>query len=244
MAVETVLPLPVDASQTVQSAPVVLPSFDPHQVPVIGRDAHLPAVADQWLAADALRHRFRSPPVWTPEVRREPRFTDRAPAKAAVLIALVQRAELSVLLTQRTAHLSTHSGQIALPGGRQDPQDHDSIDTALREAHEEVGLERGYVEVLGRLPTYVTGTAFEVTPVVALVQPQAPLVPNPDEVADLFEVPLRFLLNPAHHQRHRMQWQGESREWFSMPYQDGSTERFIWGATAGMLRNFYRFMSA
>jgi hypothetical protein len=95
--------------------------------------------------------------------------------------------------------------------------------------------------VLGRLPIYVTGTAFHITPVVALVHPQASYFPNPGEVADLFEVPLSYLLNPAHHERHAMQWQGVDREWFAMPYQDGEQQRYIWGATAGMLRNLYRF---
>ena len=128
--------------------------------------------------------------------------------------------------------------------GKRDPQDVSAEATALREAHEEVGLLAKNVEVLGRLPIYVTGTAFNITPVVALVQPQPSYFPNPGEVADLFEVPLSFLLNPAHHERHAMQWQGVDREWFAMPYQDGERQRYIWGATAGMLRNLYRFLAA
>jgi len=100
------------------------------------------------------------------------------------------------------------------------------------------------VEVLGHLPVYVTGTSFIVTPVVGLVRPGAPLHPNPHEVADVFEVPLDYLLDPSHHQRHLLRWQGHQREWFAMPYQDGDKARFIWGATAGMLRNLYRFLSA
>ncbi|MGE8396717.1 MAG: NUDIX hydrolase, partial [Comamonas sp.] len=135
-------------------------------------------------------------------------------------------------------------GQVAFPGGKQDPEDANPTATALREAQEEVGLAAQQVEVLGSLPVYETGTAFIVTPVVALVQPDVVLTPNPDEVADVFEVPLRFLLDPANHQRHRLQWQGLEREWFSMPYDDAGKERYIWGATAGMLRNFYRFMLA
>jgi hypothetical protein len=94
------------------------------------------------------------------------------------------------------------------------------------------------------MPTYTTGTLFIVTPVVALVHPEARLELNPYEVADAFEVPLRFLMNPAHHRRHVFEFDGVQREWFSMPYMDGTTERFIWGATAAMLRNFYRFLSA
>ena len=220
------------------------PAFDPRHAPLVGVDAHLPAVPLAWQTEAALRQRFAAAVQWEPELRREPRFSDRPPTQAAVLLPLVLREELTVLLTQRTEQLSTHSGQVAFPGGRQDPEDADATATALREAQEEVGLDPGQVEVLGSLPVYETGTAFMVTPVVALVQPDAPLHPNPYEVADVFEVPLRFLLDPAHHQRHRLHWQGLEREWFSMPYLDGGRERYIWGATAGMLRNFYRFMVA
>ena len=118
------------------------------------------------------------------------------------------------------------------------------LGTALRETQEEVGIDGQYVEVLGQLNTYVTVTAFSVTPVVALVRPGFTLIPNPDEVADVFEVPLRFLLDPRHHERHYLELDGMRREWFAMPYQDGLHQRYIWGATAGMLRNFYRFMMA
>ena len=235
---------PSPASRQPASLTASIPNFDPRQVPVIGTDSHLPVVPAAGQTPQALRARFAHPPRWQPEVRKEARFAPRTPAHAAVLVPLVLREELTVLLTQRTEQLSTHSGQVAFPGGRQDPEDADATATALREAQEEVGLDPGQVEVLGSLPVYETGTAFMVTPVVALVQPDAPLHPNPYEVADVFEVPLRFLLDPAHHQRHRLHWQGLEREWFSMPYLDGGRERYIWGATAGMLRNFYRFMVA
>ncbi len=221
-----------------------LPNFDPRTVPVAGVDAHLPAVPAERLQPESLRARFAAPPAWQPEVRAEPRFTQRQPAQAAVLIPLVARPEPTLLLTQRTAHLSTHSGQIAFPGGKVDESDAGVIDAALREAEEEVGLAREFVQVLGTLPIYTTGTAFIVTPVVALVQPGFTLTPNAGEVADVFEVPLSFLLDPAHHRRHALVAEGVRREWFSMPYRDGDVERFIWGATAGMLRNFYRFMAA
>ncbi|MDB5898568.1 MAG: hypothetical protein JWP41_2170, partial [Ramlibacter sp.] len=150
----------------------------------------------------------------------------------------------TVLLTERTTHLSTHSGQIAFPGGRRDATDTDAAHTALREAHEEIGLEAAWVEVLGQMGPYTTGSGFIVTPVIALVRPEAPLALNPYEVADAFEVPLAFLMNPAHHRRHVIDTQGVRRDWFSMPYMDGDHERFIWGVTAAILRNFYRFLAA
>lgn len=218
---------------------------------MVAVDHDWPAVPAERLNAQALRARFAMPPVWTPEVVREPRFSERPPADAAVLVPLVQRDDgLAVLLTQRTAHLPTHAGQIAFPGGKVDAQDSGVHAAALRETHEEVGLHPRHVEVIGQLPVYITGTGFHVTPVVALVQPPFELAPNPGEVDAVFEVPLAFLMDPAHHRRHAFDWQGHQRQWFSMPYlqtlPDASdpVERFIWGATAGMLRNFYRFLLA
>lgn len=207
-------------------------------------DHHLSAVPVQQLTAHALAERFARPPPWEPELVRERAFMDREPAAAAVLVGLVMRDEPMVLLTQRTAHLSTHSGQIAFAGGKSDPEDADAAATALREAQEEVGLEARHVQVLGQLPIYITGSAFHVTPVVALISPDMTLQPNPFEVAHAFEVPLSFLMNPANHRWHCVEHEGVRREWLSMPYQDGEHLRFIWGATAGMLRNFYRFLQA
>ena len=238
------MPPPVQRTAVPTSGAVGIPPFDPRQVPIHGRDHHLPRIPTQAQTAQALRTRFAAPPSWQPELRGEPAFTQRLLAAAAVLMPLGQHDDgLRVLRTQRSHRLSSHSGQVAFPGGRSDPQDSDAIATALREAWEEVGLVPERAEVLGSLPLYTTGSAFAVTPVVALIAPQ-PLRPNPDEVAQVFEVPLSFLLNPANHQRHRMHWQGQMREWFAMPYQDGQKEHFIWGATAGMLRNLYRFMAA
>ena len=221
-----------------------LPDFDPRTVPVVGVDRHLPAVPREHLHPHALRDRFQLPPAWQAEVRSEPRFTNRQPAPASVLVPLVMREQPMVLLTERTTHLSTHSGQIAFPGGRRDEADASAAACALREAQEEIGLESHHVEVLGELPTYTTGTMFIVTPVVALVDPGHRLAINAHEVADAFEVPLAFLMDPAHHQRHALEAGGFLREWFAMPYRDGGVERFIWGATAGMLRNLYRFLAA
>ena len=221
-----------------------LSAFDPQQVPVFQVDAHLAAVPAHHLTPEALEARFANPPLWRPELVRERKFMDRAPAQAAVLLALVMREELTVLLTQRPAHMSTHAGQIAFAGGKCDEGDADAAATALREAHEEVGLEARHVQVLGTLPEYVTGSAFYVTPVVALISPDMTLQLNTHEVSDAFEVPLAFLMDPANHRWHRYEFEGVTREWLSMPYQDGDQQRFVWGATAGMLRNFYRFLRA
>ena len=218
--------------------------FDPQRVPVARIDHDLPPVPLARMTPEALRARFAAPPAWTPELVRERKFMDRAPAQAAVLLGLVMHDVPTVLLTQRTAHLSTHSGQIAFAGGKCDPHDVDAAATALREAQEEVGLEPAQVQVLGVLPEYVTGSAFHVTPVVGLIAPDRVLQPNPHEVEDVFEVPLAYLMNPAHHRWHVHEFEGVQRQWLSMPYQDGERLRFIWGATAGMLRNFYRFLSA
>lgn len=229
-----------------------LPKIDPRSIPVLGIDSHLAGVPPSSLTPDALRQRFAAPPAWVPEHSVEKKFEDRQPAPAAVLIALVMRDELTLLLTERTANLSTHSGQVAFPGGRADDSDLDAADTALREATEEIGLPRSHAEVLGSLPIYVTGTAYIITPVVALITPGFVLRPNPGEVADVFEVPLAYLMNPANHRRHEFEFDGVSRQWLSMPYMDRlagasdaeAKERYIWGATAGMLRNLYRFLSA
>ncbi len=218
------------------------PVFDPRLVPVTAVDAHLPRVSEAVLQPLALRERFLNPPVWTPEMVAESRFSDKTPVAASVLIPLVMRDQLKVLLTLRTAHLSNHSGQIAFPGGKADASDKDVAHTALREAEEEIGLQSHQVEVIGTLPAYTTGSAFVVTPVVGLVNPDVRIAKNANEVADVFEVPLAFLMNPANHRHHAFDWAGATRHWLSMPYQDATQERFIWGATAGMLRNLYRFL--
>lgn len=218
------------------------PVFDAHKAPVIGVDAHLPKVSPAALHADGLRARFGSSRTWVPEIAGEPRFSDRAPVRAAVLIPLVMRDEVTVLLTQRPSHMSSHAGQIAFPGGKIDATDANAIAAALRETHEEVGIESHFIQVLGELPVYTTGSGFLVTPVLGLLEDGFSLAPNPSEVSDVFEVPLRFLMDPAHHRRHAVEWAGMRREWLSMPYVDGNIERFIWGATAGMLRNLYGYM--
>lgn len=158
----------------------------------------------------------------------------RQATPAAVLFPIVLRpAGETVLLTQRTAHLRDHAGQVSFPGGRVEPEDRDAVDTALRETEEEIGLARQHVEILGYLPEYRTGTGFSVIPVVGLVQPPFNLTPDPFEVAEVFEVPLSFLLDERNHQRHSVHLRGALRHYFAMPYGD----YFIWGATAGMIRS-------
>lgn len=159
---------------------------------------------------------------------------DQPLTPAAVLFPIVLRdGGQTVLLTQRTAHLRDHAGQISFPGGRVEAEDLSPSHTALRETEEEIGLSRERIEILGFLPEYRTGTGFRVTPVVALVQPPFDLLPDPFEVAEVFEVPLAFLLDPVNHQQHSLHYRGALRNYFAMPYGD----YFIWGATAGMIRS-------
>lgn len=218
------------------------PPFDPQQLP-IDAIAGEPAIAPQRLAPAWLRARFAADRAWTPEgserviAERE----GRPPTPASVLIPVVLRTTgLTVLLTQRTAHLTDHGGQISFPGGRAEDYDQDAVDTALRESEEEIGLARRHVEILGALPEYLTGTGYCVTPVVGLVQPPFEVVADPSEVAAIFEVPLAFLMDGANHQRLSVDLPGGRRSFYAMPYEG----YYIWGATAGMLRNLFHFLRA
>jgi 8-oxo-dGTP pyrophosphatase MutT (NUDIX family) len=153
---------------------------------------------------------------------------------AAVLVPLVDHSDgMTVLLTQRTDHLYDHAGQISVPGGRVEPHDADSEAAALRETEEEVGLTRDRVEIVGQLDTYVTRTGYEVTPVVGIVNPPFSVQADPFEVAEVFEVPLSFVIDPANHERGQRMHEGVPRQFYVLPYEN----RFIWGATAGMLVN-------
>jgi 8-oxo-dGTP pyrophosphatase MutT (NUDIX family) len=163
------------------------------------------------------------------------------PRPASVLVPLIEREPgLTVLLTQRTADLPSHAGQVAFPGGRWQASDADNIATALRETQEEVGLMPDRIDVVGRLDTYLTGTGFAVTPIVGFVRPPFALQADPREVADIFEVPLAFFLDPAHHELRSAVWGGRERRFYVMPYEN----RYIWGATAGMLKNLYDVLIA
>lgn len=227
------------------------PLFDPELIP------HDPAFTDPAtrgaavppasLTAAALRARFLTPPAWTPEIRTDGRWrgADVPVRPAAVLVPLIAHADvLNVLLTQRTAHLHDHAGQISFPGGRVDAGDRDAVHTALREAEEETGLPASAVEILGTLPEYVTATGYAVTPVVGLVEREFSVRLDSFEVAEAFEVPLPFLMDPANHERRRIVFEGAVRSFYAMPWSRPPRRYFIWGATAAMLRNFYQLLRA
>lgn len=216
--------------------------FDPELLPVdsLGGEE---AIASERLMADALRARFANPPAWSPEitVERLVRPMDTTLTEAAVLLPIVLRdTGPTLLFTQRTAHLNDHAGQISFPGGRMETYDGSPIETALRETEEEVGINRCHIDVIGTLPEYHTGTGFRVTPVVGIVQPPFEIHADPFEVAEVFEVPLSFLMDGMHHQRRTAEFLTGSRTFYVMPYD----RFFIWGATAGMLRNLFHFLRA
>lgn len=225
---------------------------DPRLVPVVAADTVLPPAPAQRLQPQWLRTRLADAHLQTAALagdgNRHDLFVDRPTTTAAVLVPLVQREQgLNVLLTRRTDHLHDHAGQISFPGGRTDPQDADAVATALREAQEEVGLAPHHVEVIGCMPDYTTVTRYVVTPVLALVSPEHTLTLDAFEVAEAFEVPLAFLMDPAHHRRHHYEVSpGVVRHFLSMPWSPDPVERpqayFIWGATAAMLRNLYHLI--
>ncbi len=223
--------------------------LDPTTIAVVGTDRHLPSLPLERMTLASLRRRFSTPEAWQAELTGDG-FVAQHLAAASVLVPLVQRDNgLQVLLTRRTDHLRDHAGQISFPGGRVEPEDTDAAAAALREAEEEVGLGSQHVEVIGSLPVYTTVTNYVVTPVVGLVLPPFELRLDPFEVAEAFEVPLAFLMNPSHHRRHQIEMDGHTRQFLSMPWHatgaDGvRRDYFIWGATAAMLRNLYAFLSA
>ncbi|QNA88337.1 CoA pyrophosphatase [Massilia sp. Dwa41.01b] len=219
-------------------------NFDPSHLP-IDAVAGEPAIDADLLTPSRLRVRFANARrAWEPETGEETPFQPGLKLRrAAVLVPLVARPEgLTVLLTQRTEHLSSHGGQISFPGGRAEELDSSPIETALRETEEEIGLHRRHIEILGVLPEYITASAYRIRPVVALVMPPFDLLADPNEVAEIFEVPLAFLMSGAHHQRMSFELpEGAGRRsFYAMPYE----KFFIWGATAGMLRNLFHFLRA
>lgn len=225
------------------------PLFDPESIPhdpAFDLAVRGPAVAAERLRPTGLRKRFEQPPMWQPELNADPRLfnLDIEPRPAAVLIPLVVRdGDVQVLLTERTAHLTDHAGQISFPGGRVEEGDDGPVATALRETEEEIGLATGAVEVLGVLPEYSTVTGYRVTPVVGLIERPFLLSLDTFEVSEAFEVPLAFLMDPAHHERRLVTLSAHSRTFYAMPY-SAARRYFIWGATAAMLRNLYHFLRA
>ncbi|MEZ5739113.1 MAG: CoA pyrophosphatase [Burkholderiaceae bacterium] len=202
------------------------------------------AVLSPW----GLRQRFARDLPWVPEVIHDRRPGDTGIARpAAVLVPIVLHgSELHVLFTTRPGHLRSHSGQIAFPGGRVEVVDADRRATTLRETREEIGLSPTSIEILGQLPEYGTGSGFSITPVIGLIESLPALDPDPNEVEEVFHVPLTFLMDPANHQRRRVLMAGEDRQVYAMPWRaaDGEIEYFIWGVTATILRNFFHFLRA
>jgi 8-oxo-dGTP pyrophosphatase MutT (NUDIX family) len=169
-----------------------------------------------------------NPDIWS-------RAGVKATRPAAVLVPIVDRAQPTVLLTLRTAQLASHAGQVAFPGGKIDPSDESPVAAALREAREETGLAPTLIEPIGYLDLYLTFSGFRILPTVARVKPEFTLTLNPLEVTEVFEVPLEFLMTPANHQRKTRDWNGFARDYYASPYQN----HYIWGITAGILRNLY-----
>jgi len=159
----------------------------------------------------------------------------KATKPAAVLVPVIDRAEPTVLLTLRTAELASHAGQVAFPGGKIDPGDANPVAAALREAREETGLASALIEPIGYLDLYLTFSGFRILPTVARVRPEFTLELNPSEVTEAFEVPIQFLMTPANHQRKTRDWNGFARDYYAIPFEN----RYIWGITAGILRNLY-----
>lgn len=217
--------------------------FEPEKLPVDSAGTG-DAVPDEHLNPEWIRNRFSNPPVWTPEINSEPAFVHRDRwIPAAVLVPLVDRKDgLSLMLTQRAMHMHDHPGQISFPGGRVDLTDSTRIETALREMEEEVGIDRSHVDILGTLPEYRTGSGYRVTPVVSIVRPPFDTHTNPDEVAEVFEVPFSFFMNGSNYQVRSAEFPNGAgkRTFYTVPYEN----RFVWGATAGMLRNLYHFLKA
>jgi 8-oxo-dGTP pyrophosphatase MutT (NUDIX family) len=193
------------------------------------------------LTLQEFRRRFAqaSPPAASLYGDEGPRPDPALLKPAAVLVPVVARPAPTMLFTRRAAHLKDHSGQVSFPGGRVHADDPTPEATALREAREEIGLDAAHVELLGRMPEYLTRTGFRITPVVGIVTPPFDLQPDANEVEEIFEVPLAFLLDPANRQRQSREWQGELRWFYVMPYE----RHYIWGATAGMLVNLANHLS-
>jgi 8-oxo-dGTP pyrophosphatase MutT (NUDIX family) len=227
--------------------------FDDHYLTAEFVEARLRKVT--WLEEEAERHRRTMAagptalgvvaPTDGTGVRADPRLAlgllGEAPmTPAAVLVPIVLRAEgLTILLTKRTSHLAKHAGQVAFPGGRLEPEDHDAVAGALRETWEEVGLAADHIRIIGRLDTYMTGSMYSITPVVGLVTPPFTLKPDPEEVAEIFEMPLGAVVDAANHLREEGDFEGQRYEYYVLPHK----EHYIWGVTAAMLVNLSELLA-
>lgn len=189
---------------------------------------------EQRIAASASGAESRSDFDLNPSLEKLAGADEKRPA--AVLVPILDKEDgASVLFTLRTDELPNHAGQISFPGGKMDKQDANLVETAMREAREEIGLEPDYIETIGFLEDYITSTGFRVAPLVAIIREGFTIAPDESEVADVFDVPLSFLMDSANHELHTREWRGAQRLFYAIPYE----KRFIWGATAGMLRNMY-----
>jgi len=221
--------------------------FDPRSQPVVAVSG-LAALHEQTLQLDFIRQAFRRPihwqvePVFTESFKVDAQMPCAGIVRAAVCLPLVQRPEgLTLILTRRSPWLADHGGQIAFPGGRIEASDADPVAAALRETFEEIGVAPEFLQILGTQPGFLTSTSFAMKPVIAYVCPGFVLHPDASEVAEVFEVPLSFLMDPAHHALHRAELpDGRHRHYFSILWRD----YFIWGATAALLRNLYHYLSA
>lgn len=226
---------------------VIVPGFDPQTQPIVPLSDTLLPLSNESMQLDFIRDAFKSQVEW----RVEPIFTESFQAdsldligivQAAVFVPLVQRPTgLHLLFTRRASHLYNHAGQICFPGGRIEITDTDAVAAALRETYEEIGVPPNYIQLIGTQPGFLTSTRFTMKPVIGYVTPGFVVRPDLTEVAEVFEVPLAFLMDPAHHFLHRAHLpDGGHRFYFSMPWK----EYFIWGATAALIRNFYHFLAA
>lgn len=236
-------PTSSDPSVTADTGPVL---FDPQAQPVVA-DETLKPLLPRTLDLDFIRYSFQHPFPWPVEpVCRDSFCTTALQAKtlkpAAVFMPLVQRQKgVYVLFTRRASHLLNHPGQISFPGGRIEPSDPSLVYAALRETQEEIGVDPSFVDFIGTHPGFITSSHYAMTPVIGALKPGFIVQPNQQEVAEVFEVPLHALMDPRHHRLHRMiQPSGQVRYYFSMTWGD----YFIWGATAALLRNFYRYLAA
>lgn len=217
-------------------------SFDPLQLP-IDSIANEPALPQAYLDELWIRQRFLNNVAWHPEMQGDLGFNVKPWKAAAVLILIVMRESgPTILFTKRTANLREHAGQVSFPGGRVDPTDQHLVDTALRETEEETGIHRSDVDVIGQMPQYETRTGYTITPIVGIIKKPFIANINRTEVDEIFEVPLSFLMNGAHHQRRI--WVSPTDTVRKMVYTIPYERFFIWGATAGMLRNLFHFFRA